>query len=50
MRIRSKEIRKNRKREADQLKARIKELKAAAAPQPSARPRPRKTTPTPPAV
>jgi hypothetical protein len=31
MRIRSKEIRKNRQREEEQLKVRIKELKAAKA-------------------
>jgi hypothetical protein len=41
MRIRSKEINKNRKREEEQLKARIKDLKAAkaapVAPKPRAR-------------
>ena len=45
MRIRSKEIRNNRKREAEQLKARIKELQAAkAAPVAAPKPRTRRTT------
>ena len=44
MRIRSKEIRKNRKREEEQLKARIKEIQAAKSAPVAPKTRTRKTT------